>query len=266
MVTKLAFFCTLAGAANILSGQYVLVASQNTLHLSGKVSQHEKWETIKEQNDKYNVNMLQEVMKTADLDDVRPEDYDWVESDLKGKSSYKETYGFVYSDYLTAVSGVEDYPDNNNEFARPPSGVLIKLEDGEYAWFIDFHAIWGKSIRGRRDEATAMADVYEYFKNLTVNKISTDKIVIAGDWNLGADDSGFDALKELQDVDLEVIPNIETSLTKTGQPSEPYDHFVGTEDTLSECALTPIPNGETTQWWRKNVSDHRGIKCRFDYQ
>ena len=265
MVIRLVWLAILFAAIQPLYAQ-ILVSSQNTLHLSDSTRGATKRKTILDQNDNYNVNLLQEVMKTADLDDVTPGKYYWKESDLKGKSSYKETYGIIYSDYLTANGEIEDYPDDNDDFARPPSGVMLKMKSGDYVWFIDFHAIWGKSASLREDEATEMAEVYKYFKNLEINKIKTTKIVIAGDWNLDADDDGFDALKELDKGILEVTPNMETSLTRSGDPSQPYDHFVAEKGKLTGCVLTPIPDDEDSEWWRDNVSDHRGIKCTYTYK
>jgi hypothetical protein len=142
---------------------------------------------------------------------------------------------------------------------------LLEVEAGEYVWFIDFHAIWGKSASLRKAEATAMADVYKYFAALKVNGITSDKIVMGGDWNLGANDSGFDALKRLNTNSVEVTPNMKTSLTKAGQPSEAYDHFVAEKKTLSSCELTPIPLSKPGKWWRDNVSDHRGVRCKYTY-
>jgi len=267
MVTKLVSI-VVAGASAILPlcAQHINISSQNTLHLSDSARGATKRATILSQNDDYNVNLLQEVMKTAELDDVTPGEYYFQDSGLKGKSSYKERYAVIYSDFIEAeTDDMEDYPDNNNDFARPPSGSLLEVETDVYVWFIDFHAIWGKSVGLRRDEATEMANVYTYFENLDINGVTTDKIVIAGDWNLGADDDGFDDLKALNAGDTEVIPNEDTSLTKAGDPSQPYDHFVAAEGDLTDCDLTPLPGTRTAKWWRDNVSDHRGITCNFNY-
>ena len=202
-------------------------------------------------------------MKSADLAEVTPGKYKFINTDLKGKSSYKERYAFIYDAAVTVVGGdVEDYPDDDDDFARPPAGILCETADDTLIWFVDFHAIWGKSVSQRRKEAIAMADVYKYYQKLKVSGQKTDKVVMAGDWNLAATDSAF---QDLKDLNNDVTPNMDTSLTKSGAPSQPYDHFVATKKKLQACALTALPTGKTTKWWRDNVSDHRGVDCSYVY-
>jgi hypothetical protein len=247
------------------------VSSQNCLHLSDRVKGATKRATIKAQDAKYGVNLLQEVMKSADLSTVTPTvgTYKVQASPLKGKSSYKEKYAVIYSSSYTAVTAdtMENYPTPGaNAFARPPAGSLLKVGTN-YIWFIDFHAIWGSSVSQRRNEATAMATVYNYYVALTVGTTKSDKIVMAGDWNLGTGDAGFAALKKINTGKMLVEPSDKTSLTKQGKPSESYDHFVANKGvlTIGSCVLTPLPGGKNDKWWRDNVSDHRGVTCKITY-
>jgi hypothetical protein len=255
------------------SAATLAVSSQNCLHLSDSAKGATKRATIKEQNASYGVNLLQEVMKSADLSQVTPTptvgSYKVQASELKGKSSYKEKYAIIYDATYTAITPdtMENYPSPGAAaYARPPAGSLLKVGTG-HIWFIDFHAIWGKSVGERRSEALAMSKVYNYYVNLTVSSVKTDKVVIAGDWNLAPSDSGFADLKKINPGKMLIDPAVDTSLTKQGDPSESYDHFVGNTAVVSigGCALTPLPSGKNTKWWRDNVSDHRGVKCTITY-
>lgn len=265
---------TLTGVAVLLAAALAIpptpalaqlpIASQNTLHLSNSAKGKNKRTEIKRQNGNYEVNLLQEVMKSADLTEVQPGKYLFQDTGLKGVSSYKERYAIVYSKTLTKMnsSNMVDY-GGTKKFARSPGGTMLKDTNGDYTWFVDFHAVFGKYVQLRRDEATNMADVYKWFQGRTAGGKTTKRVVLAGDWNLGATDAGFNAIKKLNTGKMEILPNVASSLTRAGAPSEKYDHFVGDSDRimLNGCALTPLPSGKSASWYRNNVSDHRGIGC-----
>jgi hypothetical protein len=269
----LRFAAVFPACAAVLSAATLGVSSQNCLHLSDSAKGETKRATIKAENAQYGVNLLQEVMKSADLSTVTPTptvgSYKIQASDLKGKSSYKEKYAVIYDASYTAVTPdtMENYPTPGaSAFARPPAGSLLKVGTN-HIWFIDFHAIWGSGVGLRRAEATAMATVYAYFANLTVAGIKSGKIVMAGDWNLAPADAGFNALKNINAGKMLVSPAIDTSLTKQGAASQSYDHFVADTAvlTIGSCVLTPLPTGKNDKWWRDNVSDHRGVTCSITY-
>ncbi len=245
------------------------VSSQNTLHLSDSQRGKEKRKWVKAQNANYDVNLLQEVMKSAKLNDVKPGSYVFQDTGLKGLSSYKERYAIFYKSVLTAENGGTKMVDLDKttakKFARPPSGTLINDGEGNLIWFIDFHAIFGKSIQLRRAEATAMATAYTAFKD-TDTWGECDGVVIGGDWNLPATDTGFKKLKAINQGHMDIVPDIKTSLTKAGALSEKYDHFVVDDELIdiTDCDYTPL-NGKSRSWFRKNVSDHLGITCTITF-
>ncbi len=246
-------------------GAQTTLASQNTLHLSDSKRGAEKRKFIKAQDGDYKINLLQEVMKTANLKLVtpgQPGDYLVQDTGLKGESSYKERYAIIFDKaYQPANTGgkMVDYPAKG--FSRPPSGSMLQVGT-DYIWFVDFHAIFGKNAGLRRAEATKMATVYNWFAARTENGQTTDKIVMAGDWNLPAGDTGFASLKALSTT-MTILPNLASSLTKNGTPSEAYDHFVWDSAKVSitkaTCGILPI--SKSVAWFRKNVSDHRGVMC-----
>jgi len=259
-----ALLCCVLLPACMASAASLTVASQNTLRLSQRASQL-KHDTFKDQNGNYDVNLYQEVMKTADLDDVLPGNYTFEESPLQGHSSYKETYGIIFKNTLTPVVGdTVDYPDANNDFSRPPCGSLLEDGSGNKIFFVDYHAIFGKSPSVREAEIEEMGTVYTWFSTNS-GQGQIDRVVIAGDWNMDADDDSFDNLKAIGTMEIE--PNVESSLTKSGDPSEPYDHLAAdaTHVQLSNCVLIPLPNNMDEQEFRDDISDHRGIECTITY-
>jgi hypothetical protein len=229
---------------------------------------------VQTQNAGFDVNLLQEVMKTANLADVTPSkpppgDFVFQDSELKGQSSYKERYAVIYKSVLSAQQGDAMYGDlsNRKKFSRAPSGSLLKTPSGHLIWFVDFHAIFGKSVGVRRAEAQEMKTAYEEFMDANLWGDATG-VVIAGDWNLGADDRAFDNLKSISTT-FQVTPNMKTSLTRNGDPSEPYDHFAtdGTKIKISvaTCGLVDLQPGVTPKYFRTNVSDHRGVTCTITF-
>jgi hypothetical protein len=247
------------------------IASQNALHLSDSERSKIKRETIKAQSATFDVYLIQETMTKITMSNVTPgtHAYQWTEP--KGATSYKERYVVIYNKLLTPINGTTNQTMVNyggaKKLSRPPSGTMLKDTNGSLLWFVDFHAVFGKSVQLRRDEARDMAAVYTWFQQHTIGVESTDKVVLAGDWNLGATDQGFTAIKALNSGNMQIVPDVKTSLNRAGDLSEPYDHFVAdkTKITFSQCKTIPPPSGKNQVWWRNNVSDHLGIQCVATY-
>lgn len=245
------------------------IASQNALHLSDSDRSKIKRQTIKAQSATFDVYLIQETMTKITMSNVTPGTHAYQWTVPKGATSYKERYVVIYNTALTPINGNQTMVDygGTKKFARPPSGTMLRDNNANLLWFVDFHAVFGKSVQLRRDEARDMAAVYTWFQTKTVGVSTTDKVVMAGDWNLGATDQGFNAIKNLNAGNIQIMPDVKTSLTRAGDLSEPYDHFVGdkTKVTFSQCKTIPPPVGKDQYWWRANVSDHLGIQCVATY-
>lgn len=253
----------LLGAGPSAADDFVMI-SQNTLHYGWGGAKPTKEKALRQQfeNELADVIVLQEVMNDTRLSKLVPNNgqYTILTSNLKGRGGYLEMYAFIIDDDLEPAD-LYDYTDSNNDFSRPPSGVMLQPQSGEPTWVLDYHAIFGKSIGVRRAEAAAMVDVVRAFEATKVNGIKTDRIVIGGDWNLPTTDKGFAALKG---IGYDGAPNVLTSLTPKGQPSSAYDHFFfdsGEVTVSNEQRITPA----NKLWWRQNVSDHMGISCEVTY-
>lgn len=258
----LSAFCVVSGGR----AATLEVVTQNTLRLSQRASDF-KLNFFRDQSKEFDVNLYQEVMSSADLADIMPGAYTFQDSPLQGHSTYRERYSLIFKNTLTPVNtdnDTEDYPDNNNDFSRPPCGTLLKDGSGTKIWFIDYHAVFGKSASVREAEIEEMGAVYNWFKTGTTYG-TVNRVVIGGDWNMDADDDSFDNLKAIGK--MKIKPNDESSLTKWGDPSQPYDHIAADQNyvVLSDCGLVNLPTDMNDQEYRDNISDHRAVACTLTY-
>lgn len=254
------------------SADTLTITSQNCLHLGWAASAN-KTTALTAAFAHSDIVLLQEVMAQANVATVAgpPGTFKilpaaqapWPAGTLKGSSSYKEAYVFLVESSLP-VTPVLNYPDPNNDFSRAPSGILVKT-GADPTWFVNYHAVFGKSKRTRQAEVARMADVYVWYQNAVVSGQTYPRVVIGGDWNLPVEDAAFDPLAAAGS-DMYFDPQTPTSLKSNGGLSSPYDHFVWDEGLLDmgDCEVvdpTTINPTYTTKYWRDWVSDHLGIAC-----
>lgn len=202
-----------------------------------------------------------------------PPHFDYATSDGKGRSSYIEYYGSLYrtggSNVELRQTGAKYDPNDYTSFSRPPYAIQFEVRDTAAGtkcdlWVVNFHAIFGKTIAGRRAEATAMGTIYQ-----TLVGMNSGAVLMFGDWNLAANDSGFDWVAMQNTA---IFPDVETSLTRAGAPSSKYDHIV--RPTGSTIATQVLPPAAPTRWtypaptqlvtWRKDISDHMGVRTKVE--
>ena len=227
----------------------------------------------------FDIIVMQEVMapgypclaanNNKGVNGVYPMGFAYRTSGPMGQSSYIEYYGILYR---TGLGGNNIAPIGNGQtlggyaqFARPPFGQLFRITgaNGQFCdvWIVDFHAVFGDSIVLRRDEAEAMENIYQNLRAL-----NNGRVLMVGDWNLDADDDGFDWVRDNAN-NAEINPNVQTSLTRAGALSSPYDHAVSQRGPALQVQPLNPPNGWTYDGgnqgtWRTNVSDHLGVQLR----
>ncbi|WP_233968912.1 endonuclease/exonuclease/phosphatase family protein [Pectobacterium polaris] len=264
------------------------IASLNTLHLNWGKPQNltNRCAAIDELLKKSDIVLLQEVMKTNIFTCTLTTDFGADCSALKGASTYKEAYCFVYRKTKTstnpsiAVLAMKDAP--SGYFSRPPYAIFthISLPNNttQYMWFVNIHSIFGSQIKARQDEATAAG---AFFNQLATSPVVISSgtilppngvsfpIAIGGDWNI-AITNGITLQHGFEWVSSSASPNTDpdgcpkndpTSLTNNGTPSSPYDHIIISTKTLTgdtNCHRTIDPALNMADW-RKNVSDHMAI-------
>jgi len=201
-----------------------------------------------------------------------------------GKSSYKEYYGFLYrssanpqTQVQVSFSGITDVASQAT-FSRPPQALLFRItvpqRPAYYIWIASFHAIFGKTIQGRRDEARA---VEAFFTRLAVTSRTLIghplnpptwgfPVIVAGDWNLPTTDGAFSWANGGNSAPAVAVPNDATSLTRAGAPSSAYDHFAHTKMASNNHGITLTTNyypaSNQLVFWRATVSDHMGVQAQ----
>jgi endonuclease/exonuclease/phosphatase family metal-dependent hydrolase len=210
----------------------------------------------------YDVVVLQEVMEPDEPARVAPAGFEVSVSAAKGRGSYREHYAVLTRRGSLRVLAAAEYPDAAGAFARPPFGVAVEERDGSRTWLVDFHAVFGKGgAAPRRQEVAAMADVLAHYTAHPLPDGSTvERVVVAGDWNLAADDVAFDDLRAV-DPTLVAAPNISSSLNAEGRFVSPYDHFLWSRDHVAvhHAAEPRDTGGFAPEDFRATLSDHAGI-------
>ncbi|WP_417521880.1 deoxyribonuclease [Marinobacter sp.] len=273
------------------------IQSQNFLHLGWGTNTSEKCDAIEEIMDDVDVLIIQELMQRKDPCRRITKDLNLkFESYGPFGNSYKEYYGFYWRNgALTSGKGysLEDgnryFTSRSKKFIRQPTATLLKVkrpkgQDDYYVWIANIHSVFGDRVKERQDEAIAFES---YFRSLRLEKIRSVRptdvddgwpVIVGGDWNIPVTNNykkrvynrGFKWLGTNPSADAVPLRNL-TSLTKTGAPSSPYDHFLFSTTALGTTLdldyLGEFPVGKSARKaWRRDVSDHLGIRAEVTLQ
>ncbi|MGL4308646.1 MAG: endonuclease/exonuclease/phosphatase family protein [Cetobacterium sp.] len=173
-----------------------------------------------------------------------------------GTGKYREYYGYVYKRKdVKFIKSNGYFPDEKEWFIREPYGSTFKINNFDFTLVL-VHSIFGKSQSQRRAEAFKLDEVYDYFQNQ--DKKEKD-IIIAGDFNLPANDEAFEQLIGHKDKIMYAIdPGIKTTIGKKGFSSS-YDNFflsaIHTKEFTGKSGAIDTTFGEYSET-RKNISDH----------
>lgn len=139
-----------------------------------------------------------------------------------GSTSYKEYFAYVWkSDRVEFLGERGFYPDDEKRFERAPYGADFRINNFDFTYIL-VHSIFGKKESERRAEAFAMDRVYNYYQGLDSEE---NDIIIAGDFNLSADDEAFDNLLNHEDeIIYTVVPRIKTTIGKN-KLANSYDNM-----------------------------------------
>lgn len=263
--------------------QSFVLLTQNVLRFGHGSRLLNQCNAITAASDSVDIIVLQEVMtngypclsgnNSKGVNVPVPPNFAYLTSSAKGRSSYKEYYGILYrtnvrNNVQITRLAEEDNLSTTATFMRPPYGARFQVRDTTATgrscnvWIVNIHSIFGKNVSDRRDEAAAMRTVY-----LNLKARDTSSVIVAGDWNLPADDAtGFGWVGT---NNAAIQPNVYTSLTTTGAPSSAYDHAITTLNTSTPPTITitqpaagwTYTGTYTMPNWRKDVSDHMGVRA-----
>lgn len=282
---RLALACMLAGMvlpATALAQSFTIL-SMNVLRFGHGSRLANQCNAITAASATVDIIVLQEVMASGypclsannkkGVNIAIPANFSYTSSGPKGRSSYIEYYGILYrtnkrgNTQITYLSQ-DDALSTTLTFMRPPFAAQFQVTDTSTTtskscnvWIADIHSIFGKSNSDRQAEAAAMRAVF-----LGLKSKNSGAVIIAGDWNLAADDAkGFGWVGT---NNAAIQPNVLTSLTTAGAPSSAYDHAINTSNSVTPPSVT-ITQTSTGSWtytgaltrssWRTQVSDHMGV-------
>ncbi len=329
-ILALSCFVTSQRTATADEQTYFKILSQNTYNLGRYENKEKKYEGLKNRIAEADMTMLQEVRRTANLSKVLPKNYKFrykaglqvledevngiYDLNLKGFNTHKEAYVSVYNPERVQIlcyidtKAINAWRPITGNMARPPDLALVQFtkDQGQTyespIWLMNFHAIFGKRVQGRREEAAAVDQlvaeiqrtqfttgeqdfecvVFQPEGDQSVSALgdtTTFPIIVAGDWNLSKDKvvSSAPAWQARS-----VLVEGKTTVNKTGCRVSPYDHFA-TSGTSNEFVVNifgskgsldaDVDNSdsrydcpENDKRFRADVSDHFGIlyKIRHD--
>lgn len=197
---------------------------------------------------------------TDELNKISDAKWDYIISPYSvGTDNYKEYYGYVYKkNKVKHINNIGFYPDTNNDFIREPFAANFKIDSFDFT-FVLAHSIYGKKISQRQFEANEMINVYKYFQNLDLKE---NDIIIAGDFNLPANNSSFFNLVDYKDNLTYVIdPSIKTTIGSKGLANSYDNMFISkkyTTEFQGQSGALDITLGDYIKT-RKEVSDHLPI-------
>lgn len=280
-VGGLVLVAVLAFSAAAASAQDLIIYSQNLLRFGHGSRTATQCAAVGAHIPDVDIILIQELMvATTPCANVNliPGTYVWNAQGPYGRSSYKEYYGFLYSSTPRAngpkivFTTTTASAGTTTQYMRPPQGLLFQVfpfdtstnlpsTTGKYLWVANAHLIWGGSSPvQRRAEATNVATFFTFMQgvqNATTGTAWTTNVLIGGDWNLAATDTGFGALTT---AGATIQPNVKTSLNPAGALSQPYDHFI-TSGTVTLSNIVTFQGAGSLPTWRTTVSDHLGIQA-----
>jgi len=248
------------------------IASYNCLRLG---QSKKDYPTLAKTISQFDITGLIEVMNVEGL--IRLVDtlntnskikWNYIISDKKvGRTIYKEYFAYVYKENkISLVRPVGFYEEFADEFEREPYGVYFKMNNFDFT-FVLCHLIYGNSINEREEEARNLVYVYEYFRKMT----SDDKdVIIAGDFNLGANNEGFIPLIQRSgSIHYMINPTFKTTIGATGLVNSYDNIFISIQYTWeAEYGAVFVPDIADYKIYRKTVSDHLPVyikvKTTFD--
>lgn len=192
------------------------------------------------------------------LHEVTGKKWDYhVSSHSVGKGSYKEYYGYIWQrGEAELIQSMGFYPDPDEAFARTPYGAFFRMGNFDFM-LVMAHSIFGKSASLRRAEAFNYDEVYDYFQSLDEKE---KDVLIAGDFNLSANDEAFEQLTVLHSdkIVYGIDPMMKTTMGNKGLANA-YDNIflstIHTKEFQGKSGKYDFTGGNYERA-RREISDH----------
>jgi endonuclease/exonuclease/phosphatase family metal-dependent hydrolase len=260
------------------SGHTITIASFNTLRLGRGA--HKDLGKVATVLSAYDVIALQEVMSEDTLRKVRDmltrtTHVLWeyvISARSLGRTTYKEYYAILFRTdrtmYTDTSGGIWD--DEGDHFEREPFYATFKSGNFDYT-IIVMHSDFDNSKKVMRKEARLLTKV---FQRVAKRDSLEHDIILMGDFNLSADDEGWDSLKTIPTIRHLIPGRTQTTLSTSGGLSKAYDNiWIRNQFTNHEYADTANADYYYHSMFsrssnpgleaRKKVSDHVPVWAKF---
>src|SRR6185295_6400397 len=114
-----------------------------------------------------------------------------VTSELVGRTTYKERYGFIYrEDIVTQIEAGRFIDDDGDIYERDPYYASFRAGKFDFT-LVGVHITFGKSKQARKAEIEKLRDVYE---QVQLSNGSEQDVLLMGDFNMPPDDPFWNPL------------------------------------------------------------------------
>ena len=240
----------------------ILLASFNTLRLGEK---EKDYRTLSKILAKFDLIGLEEVMNEKGvkriqrfLEKLTKEKWDYIISENSvGSENYREYFAFIYrKDKFSEARELGFYKEKDeNEFMREPYGAYFKAGNFDFVYIVA-HSVFGDKEKQRLLEAANYINVYEYFLKLT----DEDDIIIAGDFNVSADNMAFRNMADKYDVSYILNPEENLTTLSDNKLASSYDNFFinfeKTKEFTGNAGVYNFVKNNNYAVIKKYVSDH----------
>lgn len=247
----------------------ILIASFNTLRLGEK---QKDYKTLAKIVANFDLIGLQEVMNEkglrklkGNLEKLTKEKWEYIISEESvGSQGYREYYAFIYKkDKFQEAKPLGFYKEKNEtEFMREPYGAYFKSGNFDFVYIIA-HSIFGDKEKQRLIEASNYIKVYEYFLKNT----NEDDIIIAGDFNIPADNLAFKNLFVKYNVSYILNPKENLTTLSDEKLVSSYDNFFinfeKTKEFTGNFGVYNFINNDNYGIIKKYISDHLPIFSEY---
>lgn len=203
----------------------------------------------------------------AEIETQTDESWTYHQSHDIGRSSYTETYVFLWrNSKVEYVGGEVVYLDPGDKFIREPySSKFRDKSTGEEFVVATAHLIYGDSVEDRRSEVRELAVYWDWLIEIYENP---ETLILAGDFNLDPTDQAWGAIYS-RDVNPLITSGLTTLSTIEGQYANLYDNFwVMADPNINIKSSGIIRFNEcydiTNEVARNTISDHAPIYFLVD--
>ncbi|QSQ22372.1 deoxyribonuclease I [Pyxidicoccus parkwayensis] len=205
---------------------------------------------------------LQEVMNTdvmpalaQALTQVSGVTWNYAQTPLIGRSSYKEIYAVLYRTDTVSLLSSTVYSDPSDLFEREPQIVKVRhTPTGADYTFINWHAIWGTAAE--RDVEVRNIDTV--FKSVQDGSTSDQDVILLGDHNMACTGASWTELAGLSPA-VTCKLDVASTLNTSGGFVSAYDHFWMQATYVTEFSSSGRDYVANTTDFVTRLSDHAPV-------